>query len=106
MHKSLLNADHHNFDIQQRSGHRSDVMDRYKLPSTKRKNETSTQLDVGAAARPNDVIPAHESAPATQARDDAQADDVKRDKVRTQSVRVHVPGVEVAKGNKFFHFKM
>ena len=107
---TLLNAGHDNFDIQQRSGHRSDVMDRYKRPSSKRKYETSKQLDIVAAARPDDVTSTHASAPATRPRDDAQADDVKDDEVCTKKLRVHVPGcvecVEVVKGNQFFHFRL
>ena len=43
---TLLNQGHDNFDIKQRSGHRSDAVDRYKRPSNKRKYEMSAKLDV------------------------------------------------------------
>ena len=41
----LLNAGHYNFDIKTRSGHHSDVTDRFKRQNAKRKYEISSKLD-------------------------------------------------------------
>ena len=48
---TLLNKGHDNYDIKQRSGHRSDAVDRYKHPSNKRKFEMSAKLDVTSSVK-------------------------------------------------------
>ena len=50
---TLYNSGHDSYDIKTRSGHRSDVTDRYKRPNSKRKLEVSKDLDVLPSARPD-----------------------------------------------------
>ena len=108
---TLMNAGHDNFDIQERSGHRSDVLNRYKRPSAKRKFEISQKLDVTPKKKSREVTPtpaqndACDDVTQKAARRDAGHEDTCANKLRVE-VSPCTDFIEVIKNGQMFSFRL